>query len=295
MPVYFPLFVTLPNQEISTIVITLHNLSDTTITNYTNTNMSRIFITGSSDGLGLAAAQHLSKKGHNIVLHARSPSRASDAQKACPAASACLIGDLSSFSSVHNLASNLNATGPYDTIIYNAGLYRGGFNKTEDGLPALIAVNTMAAYMLTCLVHPRPKRIVYLSSGLHAGGDASLQDLDWKVRGEKGWSDGQGYADSKLHNILLAKAVARRWKGCMSNSLDPGWQPTKMGGASAPGDIGMAIESYELLAVETKEGGKYYKPGRQEGSPRKEGDDVEVQDKLLKVCEEITGIKFPVS
>lgn len=257
--------------------------------------MSRIFITGSSDGLGLAAAQHLSKKGHNITLHARSPSRAQDAQKSCPTASACLVGDLSSFSSVKKLADDLNASGPYDTIIYNAGLYRGGFKKTEDGLPALIAVNTMATYMLTCLVTPRPKRIVFLSSGLHAGGDASLRDLDWKVRGEKGWSDGQAYADSKLHNILLAKAMARRWKECKSNILDPGWQPTKMGGTSAPGDIGSAIESYELLGTEIEESGKYYRPGKQEGAPKKEADDVEVQYKLLRICEEITGIEFPDS
>ncbi|RDI77755.1 hypothetical protein Vi05172_g12301 [Venturia inaequalis] len=257
--------------------------------------MSRIFITGSSDGLGLAAAQYLSNTGHDLVLHARSPSRAQDAQKACPAASACLIADLSSFSAVRKLADDLNSTGPYDTIIYNAGLYRGGFNKTDHGLPALIAVNTMATYMLTCLVRPRPKRIVYLSSGLHAGGDASLQDLDWKVRGEKGWNDGQAYANSKLHNILLAKAVATRWKQCKSNSLDPGWQPTKMGGANAPGDIGKAIESYELLGTKTEESGKYYRPGKQEAAPKEEANEVGVQDNLLKICEEITGIKFPES
>ncbi|QDS71937.1 hypothetical protein FKW77_000744 [Venturia effusa] len=257
--------------------------------------MARIFITGSSDGLGLAAAQHLSRQGHNIVIHARNPSRAHDAQKAFPAASACLIGDLSSAFSVRNLADDVNASGPYDAVIYNAGLYRGDFNRTEDGLPALIAVNTMATYMLTCLVKPRPRRIVYLSSGLHDGGDPSLRDLDWKVRGEKGCSDGQAYADSKLHNILLAKAVARRWEECKSNSLDPGWQPTKMGGASAPGDIGQAIESYELLAAEIEESGKYYRPGRQEGVSKKEADDVEVQEKLLKLCEEVTGITFPES
>jgi NAD(P)-dependent dehydrogenase (short-subunit alcohol dehydrogenase family) len=136
---------------------------------------------------------------------------------------------------------------------------------------------------------------VYLSSGLHAGGDASLRDLDWRVRGEEGWSDGQAYADSKLHNVLLAKAVARRWEGCKSNSLDPGWQPTKMGGRSAPGDIGSAVESYEFLGTEMEESGRYFRPGRREGSPKKEADDVEVQDKLLKICEEITGIKFPAS
>jgi NAD(P)-dependent dehydrogenase (short-subunit alcohol dehydrogenase family) len=261
----------------------------------TVTIMSRIFITGSSDGLGLAAAQYLLKKGHTIVLHARNPTRALDAQKACPSAESCLIGDLSSITATKKLAEDINASGPFDAIIYNAGLYRGGFKRTEDGLPSLIAVNTMAAYILTCLVSPRPKRMVYLSSALHAGGDASLEDVGWKERGEKRWSDGQAYADSKLHNILLAKAVARRWEGCNSNVLDPGWVATKMGGASAPGDLNAAIQTYEFLATEMEGSGKYYRPRRQEGSPKREVDDEKVQDKLLTLCEEVTGVKFLAS
>jgi len=89
--------------------------------------------------------------------------------------------------------------------------------------------------------------------------------------------------------------VARRWEGCISNAMDPGWVATKMGGASAPGDLNAAIQTYELLATETEASGRYYRPGRQEGSPKKEANSEEVQDRLLKVCEEVTGIKFPAS
>jgi len=38
--------------------------------------MARVFITGSTDGLGRAAAQALLDDGHEVVLHARSAERA---------------------------------------------------------------------------------------------------------------------------------------------------------------------------------------------------------------------------
>jgi NAD(P)-dependent dehydrogenase (short-subunit alcohol dehydrogenase family) len=39
--------------------------------------MPRVFITGSADGLGRAAARALMEEGHEVVLHARSQERAS--------------------------------------------------------------------------------------------------------------------------------------------------------------------------------------------------------------------------
>jgi NAD(P)-dependent dehydrogenase (short-subunit alcohol dehydrogenase family) len=185
--------------------------------------MARILITGSSDGLGSLTAQALTRKGHTVVLHARNAQRAKDAQKACPDASAVLTADLSSLSETQKLAEEANKHGPFDCVIHNAGMYRGGFRRTEDGFPSLIAINTLAPYVLTCLIKPRPKRLVFVSSGLHSGGDTSLSDIVWQQRGEKAWSDMQGYSDSKLHNIILAKVFARRWPEVESNSLDPGW------------------------------------------------------------------------
>jgi len=254
--------------------------------------MARIFITGSSDGLGSLAAQALVKKGHTVVLHARSSQRAKDAQNACPGAETCLVADLLSITETKKLAEEVNKLGDFDAVVHNAGLYRGGFKKTEDGLPSIIAVNTIAPYILTCLINS-PKRLVYLSSGLHSGGDATLKDLTFSQRGERGYSDGQAYADSKLHNIMMAKAIARKWPNVLSNSMDPGWQPTKMGGSNAPGDLNAAVETYVLLAEDTDATGKYFRPGRMEASPKAASDSTEMQDRLLKICEEITGVAFP--
>lgn len=258
--------------------------------------MARILITGSSDGLGSLTARALVKRGHSVVLHARNEQRAQDARTACPGAETCLVADLSDLSQAKKLAEDANKLGAFDAVIHNAGLYTGGYRPTKEGWPSIFAVNTIAPYVLTCLIRPTPKRLVFVSSGLHTGADPSLKDIAWAERGERGFRDSQAYADTKLHDILLASAFARRWPTVQSNSLDPGWVPTKMGGSSASGDINAAVDTYVLLAEGQgpAEGvsGKYWYQSRVK-APIKEANDVAVQDKLVKQLEEITGVKVP--
>ena len=188
--------------------------------------MARVFVTGSSDGLGKMAAQLLVEQGHGVVLHARNEQRANDARAAVPQAEAVLMADLSSIKQTRTLADQVNALGVFDAVIHNAGLgYReSSRNPTEDGLPSVFAVNTWGPYLLTALIQ-RPKRLIYVSSGLHHSGDASLDDLAWEKRK---WQSQQAYSDTKLHDVLLAFAVARLWPNVLSNSLEPGWVATKM-------------------------------------------------------------------
>ena len=58
--------------------------------------MARVFITGSTEGLGRAAARSLLDSGHEVVLHARSPERASALADLSPHSTAIAIGDLRS-------------------------------------------------------------------------------------------------------------------------------------------------------------------------------------------------------
>ncbi|KAK2015872.1 short chain dehydrogenase [Colletotrichum eremochloae] len=223
--------------------------------------MARIFITGSSDGLGAAAARTLLNKGHQVVIHARNAQRAEDAKSAVPGAETVLVGDLSKIDEVKKLAADANKLGTFDAVIHNAGFYRGPYRKTDLGLSTLYAVNVFAPYLLTALMN-RPKRLVYISSGLHKSGDTSFKDPTWRERGEQGWNDDQAYCDSKLHVTTLANAIARLWPDVKSNSVDPGWVPTKMGGQSATGKAEDGIASYVLLAEGTGAGdvsGKYFK------------------------------------
>jgi NAD(P)-dependent dehydrogenase (short-subunit alcohol dehydrogenase family) len=126
--------------------------------------MARVFITGSSDGLGRMAAQLLIEQGHSVVLHARKPQRGREALSAVPGAQTVVVGDLTSIGQTRNVAEQVNALGAFDAVIHNAAV---GYREprriaTEDGLPHVFAVNTLAPYILTALIR-RPKRLIYLS------------------------------------------------------------------------------------------------------------------------------------
>lgn len=256
--------------------------------------MARIFITGSSDGLGRMAAQLLIEQGHRVVVHARNEQRAKETLAAVPDAERCLIGDLSSIAQTRKVAEQVNALGSFDAVIHNAGVGYQSPKKivTEDGLPREFAVNTLAPYILTALIN-KPKRLVYLSSGLHRNGDASLKDLLWEQRP---WQGQQAYSDTKLHDVLLAFAIARRWPGVLSNALEPGWVATKMGGANAPDDLTEGYRTQAWLAVSqdaaAKLTGEYFFH-MQLRQPNPAARDEERQEKLLDACKQFSGIELP--
>src|SRR5580698_813054 len=208
--------------------------------------MARIFISGSSTGLGLMAGELLIQQGHQVVLHARNAARATDARRALPRAEAVVEGDLDTISGAKSVAARVNALGRFDAVIHNAAVgYREGHVLTADGLPHVFAINTLSAYILTALIE-RPKRLVYLSSGMHHRADANLDDILWQ---DRRWNGSQAYAESKLHDAMLAFGVARRWPNVLSNSLEPGWVPTKMGGPDAPDDLNQAYLTQAWLAT----------------------------------------------
>jgi NAD(P)-dependent dehydrogenase (short-subunit alcohol dehydrogenase family) len=256
--------------------------------------MARVFITGSSDGLGQMAAQLLIEQGHQVVLHARSEGRAQQAIAAVPGAEAVVIGDLASIAQTRSLADQINVLGKFDTVIHNAAV---GYREprriaTEDGLPHVFAVNTLAPYILTALI-PKPGRLVYLSSGLHRSGDASLDDLAWEKRR---WHGQQAYSDTKLHDVLLAFAIARRWPTVLSNALEPGWVATKMGGSSAPDNLDEGHRTQVWLAVSedpaAKLTGEYFYHMKLR-APNPAARDVERQEKLLEACRKFSGVDLP--
>ena len=258
--------------------------------------MSRILITGSADGLGLMAAQLLISQGHEVVLHARNQARVGDASAAAPGAAAALAGDLSSIDQMRSVARQANDSGRFDAVIHNAGVgYREPRKTTTaDGLSHVFAINVLAPYLLTSLITP-PRRLVYLSSGMHRGGSPDLADLQWARRP---WNPAQAYADSKLFDAVLAFAVARRWPRVLSNALEPGWVPTKMGGLGAPDDLGEAHLTQAWLAVSdepaaTVSGAYFYHKARRAPHPAVTGTDV--QKGLLAACAELTGTPLPVS
>ena len=256
--------------------------------------MARVFITGSSEGLGLMAGRLLADEGHAVVLHARSEARADDARAALPLAEAVVVGDVSTLAAMRGVADQANALGRFDAVIHNVGLgYREPTRvETEDGLSRLWAVNVLAPYVLTALMR-RPGRLVYLSSGMHEGGDPGLDDLQWARRR---WNGAQAYSDSKLHDVLLAFGIARRWPDVPSNAVSPGWVPTRMGGPGAPGDMDLAPRTQTWLAVSEDPHalatGRYLQhrtPARLHPSAQS----AVLQDRLLEACREASGLDLP--
>jgi NAD(P)-dependent dehydrogenase (short-subunit alcohol dehydrogenase family) len=256
--------------------------------------MARVFITGSSDGLGLMAGKLLIEQGHEVVLHGRNEARRRDALAAAPGAKGAVAGDLSTLAGMTGVADEVNRVGRFDAVIHNAAIgYREPRRvQTEPAVPSVFAVNVLAPYVLTALIQ-RPDRLIYLSSGMHHGVQPRMDDLLWTKRS---WNGSSAYAESKLCDVLLAFAVARLWRNVLSNALEPGWVPTKMGGPSAPGDMSKAHLTQAWLAVSddalARSSGEYFYH-QQLRAPNSIARDVKVQDELIAECVGISGVAFP--
>ena len=250
----------------------------------------KVFITGSTDGLGRAAAQALIDEGHHVVLHARSRQRAGALKDLASRSAGVVVGDLASAAETRSVAEQVNTIGRMDAVIHNAGAYRtGGRSPSPEDHPTILAVNTLAPYILTALIE-RPRRLIYMSSGMHRSGSASLRDIDWT---ERRWNETQAYSDSKLHVTALALMIARRWPDVLSNAVNPGWVATKMGGAGAPDDFDEGYLTQTWLATsddaEATVSG-YYWHHRQREAPARDASDADFQDRLAATLEEMTGV-----
>jgi NAD(P)-dependent dehydrogenase (short-subunit alcohol dehydrogenase family) len=253
--------------------------------------MARVFITGSSDGLGLMAARILIQQGHKVLLHGRDPERAKAALAAAPGAEHAIIGDLSDVEETKRVAGQVNGLGRFDAVIHNAGIgYREPRRiETQSGASQVFAINVLAPYILTALIE-RPDRLVYLSSALHHGVSPRLNDMLWTKRR---WEGASAYAESKFYDVALAFAVARLWPEVLSNALEPGWVPTKMGGPGAPDDMSKAPVTQVWLAVSKDElaqstGAYFYHQKLRE--PNATARDAKVQDALLETCGRLSGV-----
>ena len=254
--------------------------------------MKRIFITGSSDGLGLLAARALIAEGHEVILHARSRERAAVVSDLAPHIRGIVIGDLASAAETRNIAEQVNHLGQMDAVIHNAGVYQSpGRGTTPEGHARTLAVNVLAPWMLTALIQ-RPQRLIYLSSGLHLGGSDDLRDIDWTTRA---WDAGAAYADSKLYITALTLAFARHWPDVYSNCVHPGWVPTKMGGSGATDDLWKGYQTQTWLATSddpaARVSGGYWHHHKQQ-PPAPAAADPRFQDRLTTLLAELTGLSL---
>jgi len=240
----------------------------------------RIFVTGSADGLGRAAADTLLRSGHEVVVHVRSNARLAAVDDLTGRGAEAVVGDLADADEVCGVAEQVNRLGSMDAVIHNAGVYRGS---------TVLPVNVVAPYLLTALMH-RPSRLIYLSSGMHYSGRAGVLGLDWTGRRAAG-----SYSDSKLLVTTLMAAVAGRWPATLSNAVDPGWVPTRMGGPGAPDDLRLGHLTQEWLATsddaDARTSGGYWHHQRR-SRPHRSVHDQRFQQELLDELVRFTGVSL---
>jgi NAD(P)-dependent dehydrogenase (short-subunit alcohol dehydrogenase family) len=243
--------------------------------------MSHVLITGSAAGLGLGAARELTGQGHTVILHARNADRAyaePEVGYLLEQDARLVLGDLADLSQVRDVADQVQRLGGVDAIIHNAGVLDG---------TAILPVNVVAPYLLTALVPAQ--RLVFLSSGMHRGGRPTLDGLDWG-----GSRRTASYSDSKLLVTALAAAVGRIRPGVPSNAVDPGWVPTRMGGASAPDDLELGHRTQAWLAADedaaTEVSAYWFHQRRRDPHPAVH--DERFQDALLGALADHTGVSL---
>jgi NAD(P)-dependent dehydrogenase (short-subunit alcohol dehydrogenase family) len=257
--------------------------------------MLSVLVTGSTAGIGRHTAEVLAGAGHRVITHARDPERAGEARRSIRTLTEVVTGDLASLSETRAIAEAAALLAPVDVVIHNAGIQEVDADErpvTGDGLERTFQVNVLAPYVLTACM-PRPRRLVFLTSGLQAQGQPDLHDLQ---RERRPWDGMQAYCDSKLWDVVLAFAFARRWPDVLSNAVDPGWIRTRMGGPSAPGDLAEGADTPVWLATSDVQAatvlGRYVR-ARQEQRAHPAAYDPAVQDGLLEACAALSGVPVP--
>lgn len=252
--------------------------------------MSRILVTGSTTGVGHTAALELRAAGHEVVFHARNADRAATLDDL---GVEVVVGDLGEPDQVHDLIATLGASTPFDVVIHNAGIDSTGSRQVNTvGQPLVTAVNLYAPYMMTTLM-PRPSRLVFLSSSWHYDGHGNIDDIEWTSRP---WDGIQNYCDSKTLLTAMTLWFARCWPDVVCQAVDPGWVPTRMGGAGAPDELELGhptqvwlASSDDPAALET--GGYWFHMERLD--PIAIVTDTAFQDRLMSRLEVLTGVPLP--
>ena len=244
--------------------------------------MSLVLVTGASGGLGLATATALADAGHDVVLHARGPSRVTD-KSILSHMCDVVYADLADLDEIVGLARQANRIGRFDAVIHNAGVLNG---------PEVFAVNIVCPYVLTVLM-TLPGRSIVLSSSMHMSGSTDLDAVDFSRPGDRS----RPYEDSKLYVTAFALALAGRRTDSVAHAVDPGWVPTRMGGRAAPDSLEEGHRTQEWLAtadeseISPRSGGYWYH--RRSRQPHPAARSAQFQRELMDKLEAHTGFVLP--
>jgi NAD(P)-dependent dehydrogenase (short-subunit alcohol dehydrogenase family) len=242
--------------------------------------MASICITGSTDGIGLAAARQLAAAGHEVIVHGRSEDRGRPV--AAELGARLVVGDLADLDQVRALAG---ALGPVDVLVHNAGVWpRAGTPDSAQGYEPAFAVNALAPHLLTALLGDAVgRRLVFLGSGMVGSGRVDPDRLGAARDGAR------AYADSKAVDVALSLGWARRRPDLLVGAVDPGWVKTKLASAGAPGDVQSGGARVARAAADPDWPGGYTAGTRPARVPAALTDE-RLQDRLLAALDRLAGV-----
>ena len=194
-----------------------------------------VLITGATSGIGLAAARHLAKEGHTVVVASRDQGRveaacASLREETQNPAIHPLTLNLSSLASVKEAADQLlnnHSDWAFDSLVLNAGVNVPTFQKSADGMEITFATNHLGHYYLTRLLtkrllenakaHQVRARVVVVSSGTHDPANRNpipspVYDLEkWRLPTAGEFNPPRAYCQSKLANAMFGNDLAAQF------------------------------------------------------------------------------------
>jgi len=246
--------------------------------------MALVCITGSTDGIGLAAARQLLADGHEVLVHARSTERGDPvlAELSALGKARLVVADLADLDQVRALA---DVVGDVDVLVHNAGVWPdAGAPRSAQGHELTFAVNALAPHLLTALLRERLRdRLVFLGSGMAGSGRV---DPDRLGAATDPW---QAYADSKAVDVALALGWARRLPDLRVGAVEPGWVKTKLAAAGAPGDVRSGGARVAVAAADPAWPGGYTAGTRPARLPEALTS-TRLQDELLAAMDRLAGL-----
>lgn len=178
-----------------------------------------IVVTGPTlGGLGHHTALELTRRGAQVVLAGRNPTRVEETVAAIrsevpDARLEALHLDLASLASVRTAAAAAQQLGPIDVLINNAGVMGTSYSRTADGLELQMATNHFGPFLLTGLLLPQlvqsaDGRVVSVASMAHTWArKAPLGDPREQTGRYSKW---RVYGQSKLANLYFTAELDRR-------------------------------------------------------------------------------------